>query len=101
MLLYGTVLGTMRAAITMGSADSHVGPVDALLRLADLVARWAATGHHRVHAGSDGLTDAERAEYRARFWSVAKTPPRDETCLRVRDEVEAGTRPVVHLKRSQ
>jgi hypothetical protein len=87
--------------MTMGSADSQVGPVGALFHLRRLVASWVSSGYRHRHVGSDGLTDAERAEYRTRFWTVAKTPPLKETRQRVRDEVQAGTRPVVHLKRSQ
>jgi hypothetical protein len=91
----------MRAAITMGSPDSHVSTVGVLLRLRGLVARWAASIPSRRHVGTDGLTDDERAEYAARFWTAAKTPPSEETRLRIRHEVQAGTRPVVHLKRSR
>jgi hypothetical protein len=77
----------------MGSTDSRAGSVAALFRL--------VTRPRGRHVGSDGLTDVERAKYAARFWAVAKTPPLRETRLRVRDEVQAGTRPVIHLRRTR
>jgi hypothetical protein len=76
----------------MGSADSRASFVAALFRL--------VTRLRGRRVGSDGLTDDERAKYAARFWAVAKTPPLRETRLRVRDEVQAGTRSVVHLRRT-
>lgn len=76
----------------MGSTCRRVGVVAIFFRL---VAKLRGRD-----VGSDGLTDAERASYAARFWAVAETPPLQETRLRIRDEVQAGTRPVVHLRRT-
>lgn len=88
----------------MGSTANGVNPVDALLRFPGLVVRWVAGEFTRMHSstvGSDGLTDAEGAEYEARFWKVANTPIPPDARLRAEREVQAGTRSVVHLRRSR
>jgi hypothetical protein len=76
-----------------------VNPFGALLRFPGLVVRWVARKFTREQVGSDGLTDTEGKEYEARFWKVATAPAPEDARLRAEREVEAGTRPVLHLRR--
>jgi hypothetical protein len=76
----------------MSSTSSGIHHVGALLRFPRLVVRWLVDRKHGV--GSDGLTDAERKEYEARFWEVANAPIRKDARGRAEQEVQAGTRSV-------
>lgn len=64
-----------------------------LLRVPQLVVRRAA----RRHAGSDGLTPAERAESAARYQRIMEAPPRPGSRRRAEHEVQAGKRQIVRI----
>jgi hypothetical protein len=63
-------------------------------------------GRHKAHrrqspAGSDGLTDTERAEYAARYQAVVNAPIPKEMLRQAEHEVLEGKRPVLRLRRAR
>jgi hypothetical protein len=80
----------------MRPAANSADPLGTLLRLPLRLWDWLAreaTG--RPPVGDDGLTDAERDEYAARFRRMTDKPPRPGSRLRAEQEVQAGARKAV------
>jgi hypothetical protein len=77
-------------------------PLGALFHLPGRVWDWfVSTPSRQMPVGDDGLTDAERDQYAARFRRKLDKPPRPGSRQRAEAEVRAGTRKVVRPSHSR